>query len=355
MTLVGESIWQPDLTVEMANLRSGEDSSPEEFIPLVLPVNVSPIMTQPLRIHGVVPPVPTPLTATGEVDTGAIHRIVDHLVRGGCHAAFVLGSTGELASLPRKSRELVIRTSVKAIAGRIPLLVGIAANCPADSISLAKLASDLGADALVMAAPSYYDLSPDELKRYFVSILPELDRPTLLYNMPWLTGHVLDMDCLSAALEHANVIGFKDSSGDLDYLRQMIGVAATREGTTVLVGNEYIYLDGLELGAHGVVGGGGNIYPALFRALQDAFEQGDFETATRLQEQITRLGNRLFGITGRPTSVFSAVKAGLSTLGLCEPHMAPPLTGCSAAQIESIREILAGPDVELPQTVSAVA
>jgi 2-dehydro-3-deoxy-D-pentonate aldolase len=299
-------------------------------------------MNFPLRIQGLVPPVPTPLTAAGKVDVPAMHRIMTHLVDGNCDAAFVLGSTGELASLSAEARKTVIRTAANALAGRIPLLVGIAATCPAETISLARLASDLGADALVVAAPYYYDLSSGELKRYFDMILPQLDRPTLLYNMPWLTGHVLDRDCLSAALQHPNVIGFKDSSGDMAYLQEMIAVASTREGTTVLVGNEHFYLKGLQLGAHGVVGGGANIYPHLFRALQDAFDEADLQSAQRLQDQITRLGQALFGITGRPSSVFAAVKAGLAALGLCNPNMAPPLTACTAAHVDMIRKILDG-------------
>ncbi|MES2921960.1 MAG: dihydrodipicolinate synthase family protein [Verrucomicrobiota bacterium] len=301
-----------------------------------------------LRIHGVVPPVATPLTSSGHPDESALRRVIDHLVAGGCDAAFILGSTGELASLSGADREIVIRTAVNAAAGRIPVLVGIADTSPAATIDLARLASDLGSDALVMAAPYYYDLAADEMKRYFTSILPELDRPTLLYNMPWLTGHVLDIDCLTAALEHPNVIGFKDSSGDMAYLRQMIGVAATREGTTVLVGNEYFYLEALRLGAHGAVAGGANIYPRLFRALQDAFDRGDLEMALALQGRISRLGKQLFDLTGRPTSVFCAVKAGMAAIGLCEPHMAAPLTSFTAAEMVRVREIVNSPDATLP-------
>lgn len=266
---------------------------------------------------------------------------MDHLVRGGCDGAFILGSTGELASLPRGHRETMIRTSVKAAAGRIPILVGIADTCREDTLSLAGFASDQGCDALVLNAPCYYDLTSGELIRYFDSILPGLDRPTLLYNMPWLTGHVLDMDCLRAALEHPNVIGFKDSSGDLAYLEQMIAVSATRENVTVLVGNEYFYLEALRLGAHGVVGGGANLYPGLFRTLQDAHDKGDRITSAAIQSQITRLGNEIFDITGRPTSVFCAVKAGLAALGICEPHMLSPLTSCTDLQVAGIRETLA--------------
>ena len=163
-------------------------------------------MPDVLRIHGVVPPVPTPLTATGRVDESAIHRMMDHLVAGGCDAAFFLGSTGELASLSHDSRRTVIKTAVQAAAGRIPVLIGIADTCAANTLDLARLAAALGADALVMAAPYYFDLAPDELTRYFRTILPALDRPTLLYNMPWLTGHVLHSDCLRAAWSSARSV-----------------------------------------------------------------------------------------------------------------------------------------------------
>jgi 2-dehydro-3-deoxy-D-pentonate aldolase len=296
----------------------------------------------PIRVQGIVPPVPTPLTSSGQIDGDGIYRIMDHLVSGGCDAAFILGSTGELASLSRKHRETVIRIAIDAAAGRIPVLVGIGDNCREETLSLADYASDQGGDGLVLNAPSYYDLTTDELIRYFDSILPLLDRPTMLYNMPWLTGHVLEMNCLRAALEHPNVIGFKDSSGDLEYIERMIAVAATREDVTVLVGNEYFYLEGLKLGAHGVVGGGANIYPNLFRALQDAHDQGDRATSEAVQSEITRLGSRIFNITGRPTSVFCGVKAGLAAMGICESHMLHPLTSCTDLQVEAIRETLAG-------------
>lgn len=290
-----------------------------------------------LRIRGVVPPVCTPLTATGQVDEAAVSRIVDHLVAGGCDAAFFLGSTGEIPSLTREARETVIRRAVEAAARRLPILVGISDNCRQETLSLARMATRLGADALVMCAPSFYDLSQDELAGYFTSILTELELPVLIYNMPWLTGHVLGTECLRAVLDHELVIGFKDSSGDLDYLRGMVEVAATREGTTVLVGNESCYLDGLRLGAHGVVGGGGNIYPELFRGLQDAFDQGDLAGAAGFQETIRILGEGVFQITGRPSSVFCAVKGAMAAIGLCEAHMAPPLTSCTPAQVEEIR------------------
>jgi dihydrodipicolinate synthase/N-acetylneuraminate lyase len=293
------------------------------------------------RIQGVVPPVPTPLTASGELDGGALVRIFDHLAAGGVDAAFILGSTGELASLSVARREEVIGGAVAAAAGRLPVLVGIADTCMEDSLRLARLAGEVGAAAVVVAAPYYYDLSPDELRRYFCHLLSRLESPVMVYNMPWLTGHDLDEGTLRAVMDFPHLIGFKDSSGDLAYLERLLGIAASRPEVAVLVGNESLYLDGLRLGAHGVVGGGSNIHPVLFRRLLVAFRAGDEATAEACQRRINELGGRIFGLTGRPTSVFVTIKAALSCLGLCEPHVAPPLTCCTPSQLETLRGLLA--------------
>ena len=298
-------------------------------------------MTPLPLIQGVVPPVPTPLTAAGEVDRGALERIFDHLAAGGVDAVFLLGSTGELASLSLLQREEVIRGAVAVAAGRLPVLVGIADTCLEDSLRLGRLAGEVGAAAAVVAAPYYYDLSPDELRRYFCHLLSRLELPMMVYNMPWLTGHDLDESTLRAVMEFPNLIGFKDSSGDLGFLERLLGIAAPRPEVTVLAGNEALFLDGLRLGAHGVVGGGSNIDPGLFVRLLAAFRAGNESTAEDCQRRINELGRRIFGLTGRPTSIFVTIKAALSCLGLCEPHVAPPLTCCTPGQLETVREVLA--------------
>lgn len=293
--------------------------------------------TGPLRVSGIVPPVPTPYDSHGNVDVPALRKILRHLIEGGCHGVFMLGSTGELASLDSTARDVVVRITVDEIGGRIPVLTGIADTCPGASIALARRARDLGADAVVLAAPSYYDLSSDELVRYISHVLDHTGMPTLLYNMPWLTGHILDEACLRRALDYPHLIGFKDSSGDINYLAEMLRLASARPEVTVLVGNDALYHDALKLGAHGVVGGGATIHPRLFRALHDAHQSGDQRTAAGLQAKITAYGEKIYPVTGRPTSVFAAIKGALAVLGLCQPDMALPLTPCTPDELALIR------------------
>ncbi len=297
-------------------------------------------MKSSFPIHGIVPPVPTPLKADGNIDSPAFHRIAEHLVEGGIHAAFVLGSTGECASLSFKRRIEALDSASTAFQGLVPLIVGVGDSSLDQSVALACHAAEKGASAIVLNAPSYYEISGKEMRAYLDRIVPRLPLPLLLYNMPWLTGHSFDDATILHAMEFPTLAGFKDSSGDLGYLSNLVSLASARPELTVLVGNDFLFLDSLKLGAHGAVAGGANLYPHLFRQLHDAFATGDTGKAAVLQQEISVRGARIFSATGNPSSVFAAIKGGLAALGLCEPHMAPPIEPCSPELIARFRSLL---------------
>lgn len=285
-----------------------------------------------------VPPVPTPLQKNGKIDTAAVARIATHLQRGGMDAAFVLGSTGELASLSPHRRVDMIHAACDAFT--IPVLVGIGDSCIDQTLSLAHTAAAAGAAAVVLHAPSYYEIGTEEMCDYLNLVLPQLPLPVYLYNMPWLTGFRFDRETVRCGISHPGVKGIKDSSGQADTLKMLIEETAHRPEIRIFAGNEFLFLDALQAGAHGVVGGGSNLYPELFRELLSAFQTGDIAKATDRQRQINQLGESLFNLNGNPCSVFSTIKAGLASLGLCEPDMAPPLRSCSPEIRQRIRSIL---------------
>ncbi len=293
------------------------------------------------RISGIVPPVATPLTTGIEVDSEGFARVAGHLEAGGIDAAFVLGSTGELASLSQPNRRAAIRAAASAFS--VPLLVGIGDNCLDETRSLAAAAAEAGAAAVVLNAPSYYEISAREMRAYLDRVVASLPLPLFLYNMPWLTGHRFDAETVRHALQYPSLIGFKDSSGDLDVLQMLIDEASARPETTVLTGSEYQFLDALKLGAHGVVGGGSNMYPQLFRRLLDAWDSGDAAAAERCQARLSALSHSILGLTGNPTSGFATIKAGLAALGLCGPVMAPPIEACSTELVAQIGELIRRP------------
>jgi 4-hydroxy-tetrahydrodipicolinate synthase len=276
----------------------------------------------------------------GAVDRPAFEAIAEHLHQGGADGAFVLGSTGECASLSMPRRLEAVAAACEAFRGRMPLLVGIGDPSLDHSLMLAERAAAAGADAVVLNAPSYYEISPAEMRDYLDLILPRLELPVLLYNMPWLTGHSFDDETLRHAIGFPNLIGFKDSSGNPAYLAQLVRLASVRPELSVLVGNDFQFLHSLRLGAHGAVAGGATLYPWLFRSLMDADAAGDAARAEQLQEEIRSLGERIFSTTRQPSSVFASIKGGLAALGMCRPDMAPPIRGCTPEMVEKLASIL---------------
>ncbi len=295
-------------------------------------------MNHKLDALAIVPPVPTPLAKDGSLDTEAVGRIAAHLEKGGIDAAFVLGSTGELASLGKACRRAMIATSCEAF--RIPVMVGIGYSSMEESLELAEAAAAAGAAAVVLHAPPFYEINTDEMCDWLDLILPRLPLPVYLYNMPWLTGYSFDRETVRHGIAHPGVIGIKDSSGRMDTLEMLVEECVSRPEIRIFVGNEFLFLNALEAGAHGVVGGGGNLYPALFRELIDAWLAGDRETAAARQETINQLGKRIFDLNGTPCSGFATIKAGLAALGLCEPTMAPPLRTCTPEVRAAVASIL---------------
>ena len=166
-------------------------------------------MKSTTRIQGIVPPVPTPFRQDGSVDAESYHRIAGHLKAGGADAAFVLGSTGELSSLSHSRRREAIRAAADAFSGQLPLLVGIGDACLAESLDLAEAAAAAGADAVVLNAPSYYEISSSEMRAYLDVLVPQLPLPVMLYNMPWLTGHSFDDDTLRHAVDFSRIDRFQ--------------------------------------------------------------------------------------------------------------------------------------------------
>src|SRR6185503_2698057 len=106
-----------------------------------------------LPLRGIVPPLVTPLTSSGELDLPALERVIEHVLGGGVHAIFILGTTGEATSLPQEVRRPLIENTVRLVKGRVPVVVGVTDTVVAQGVSLAQFAADQGADAIVVSTP----------------------------------------------------------------------------------------------------------------------------------------------------------------------------------------------------------
>jgi 4-hydroxy-tetrahydrodipicolinate synthase len=304
-------------------------------------------LTAPL--HGVVPPVCTPLDATGAVDTDSLTRLVEHLIRGGVHGIFALGSSGEAVYLTDQQRALVVETVVATVRGRVPVLAGVIDTATPRVISHARTAAQLGADALVATAPFYTRTHPKEITGHFRALRQAVDLPLFAYDIPVSVGTKLPAQLVRELAADGTLAGLKDSSGDEGGLRRLLVALGGRHGRddgpapgfVVLTGSELTVDAALLAGADGVVPGLGNVDPAGYVRLYEAARAGDWAQAGMEQERLVTL----FGMVdagpeaemGRSSSALGAFKSALQQLGViaCRSTAIPqiPLGDAPVAEV----------------------
>jgi len=286
--------------------------------------------------HGVIVPLVTPVTVTGELDEAAARRLVEHLARNGC-GMLVLGTTGEIASLESALRRRYVEIAVQTAAGRSPVFACIGYNCVADSIAAGRDYLGLGVDGVVGLLPNYFKLEPAGMQAYFEQLADNLKGPLLVYNMPQTTGMSIPVEVIEALSHRANITGLKDSentAGRREIVDQRLG---GRDDFALFMGVASSSIEALRLGFDGIVPSSGNLYPERWRELFDAARAGDWARAGKLQQQLDALGaifqrNRSLGDS------LAALKAGLATRELCGPSMVPPLRALEPAEQAAVRE-----------------
>jgi 4-hydroxy-tetrahydrodipicolinate synthase len=274
--------------------------------------------------HGIIPPLVTPLRDRDELDEPGLERLIEHVLAGGVHGLFLLGTTGEAPSLGYGLRRRFLSRVAALVKGRVPLLVGITDTAFVESVGIARHAAEIGAAAVVLATPYYFPAGQTELIGYVERLLPELPLPVMLYNMPSLTKVAFETETLARLAEQPRIIGLKDSGGDLDYFQRALALRdARRPDWSIFIGPEALLPDALSLGADGGVAGGANIYPRLFVDCHRAFRTGDHARVAALRAGILDL-QRIYDIGKYPSRHIKATKCALSIKGLCDDFLAEP-------------------------------
>lgn len=291
-------------------------------------------------LHGIVPPLVTPLLNDDKLDVAALEILVEHLLRGGVHGLFILGTTGEFASLsPRLQRDL-IPLAMDLVAGRAPVLVGITSSCLSESMELAKLAAESGARAVVATTPFYFDISQEELLCYTKRLASTIPLPLVLYNMPQRSGVAFSVETIQALLDLETIIGIKDSSGDVSYFERVVAAASIRQDFAVLMGQELLIERALEMGAHGGVPGSANVFPALFVKLYKACQRGTHPNIAEFRAAIARIHQTLYADYQVSSDGIAPVKFALQQMGIGNGIMASPLASLNNTKAATISAAL---------------
>lgn len=295
--------------------------------------------------HGIIPPLLTPRTETGEIDRAGIAALVDHLVAGGVHGIFVLGSSGEVPYLTNAERDLVLSTAIEAADDRVPVLVGISEQTTTRTRDEADRLLAIGGDAAVVTTPFYALSDAAEVERHLRAIAAHVSVPVFAYDVPVRTHMKMPLDVLVRLAQEGVIAGVKDSSGDDIGFRRLLLATKHLPNFAVFTGHEVV-TDGAMLGgAAGIVPGLGNVDPAGYVRVYDAAKVGDWASAVAEQDRLARL----FDITGVATP--GRVSAGAAGLGgfktalqlmgvIGSNRMAEPMEALDAAEADRVREII---------------
>lgn len=272
-------------------------------------------MKKPLS--GIVPPLVTPLLDNETVDIESLERLIEHLIAGGVHGLFVLGTTGEEQSLSYKVRETMIRESCRINAGRLPILVCITDTSIVESIKLANVAKECGADGLVSAPPYYFATGQPELAQFYEELVPQLPLPVFLYNMPSHVKVSFAPTTVARLAKMPQVVGLKDSSANAVYFQSvMYAVRKVNPNFAMFCGPEEITGELVLMGADGGVNGGANMFPELYVAMYNAAKAHDIKTLVSLQQRIMQISSTIYTVGNHGSSYLKGLKCACQQLGI---------------------------------------
>ena len=291
------------------------------------------------RIEGILVPMVTPLRADFELDYDGLERLVEHLIAGGCAGLFPLGTTGGGPFLPMMKQMEVNRAVCRFAAGRLPVLTGVSAASPEDSVALGRAAREAGSAALVAAPPCYLPLTDAEIAAFYTMLAERTQLPVFVYNMPGMTKINMKPALLAKLAEIPGISGYKDSSKDMNALHEVLLALKHKEDFPIFVGPDTLMAETVILGGAGGVNAGANLFPEIFVKCREAARRGDLAEMMRRQEKIDTL-RLLYKIYPGFHAVAMGLKTGLKLKGICGNAVLPPLLQPDPALEEKVAAVM---------------
>jgi dihydrodipicolinate synthase/N-acetylneuraminate lyase len=285
-------------------------------------------------VDGILAPVTTPFDAAGAFAADALRRNVTALLAAGLAGIVVAGSTGEAPLLDPDEVRRLVAAGRAAVPRERHLLAGAGAEATRQAVALARAAGAEGADAVLVRPPGYFGpgLAADQLRDYFRAVADASPVPVFVYNIPKYTRVALPAALLGELATHPNVVGFKDSSGDID---NFAASRAAAPRAIALIGTASLLVPALERGAAGGIVGAACFAPRLCADLFRAFRAGDQARAAALQQRLAPLDRRIVGGLGP-----AGIKAAMAAAGLYGGPVRAPLADLSAADAREVAALV---------------
>jgi 4-hydroxy-tetrahydrodipicolinate synthase len=276
----------------------------------------------------------TPFGADGAVDEAAFVRLVEWQIESGINFLIPCGTTGEASTLSEEEWLRVVELTVKTAAGRVPVFGGCTHNATSEAVARAKkLAKTPGLTGILTANPYYNRPGQEGQYQHFRAIAEAVEMPILLYNIPSRTGVNLEPATVLRLAEIRNIIGIKESSGNVAQITELITQAPS--GFKVLSGDDGMTLPVLALGGVGLVSVASNAIPAQMAKMVGAALAGDWPTARAINCKYAALMKAHFS---EPSP--APVKAVLALMGRIEERLRLPMVPVTAATRQKLEAML---------------
>jgi len=283
----------------------------------------SPLGGKGKKYTGVIIPAVTPLTEKLQIDEAAVSRLFALFYKHNI-SPFILGTTGESASLPLQvKKDFVIAAGENKKMGSL-LYAGIGSNVLAESIDFASYCSLHAVDVVVATLPSYYGLTEKQMLKYFTTLANSISLPLFIYNIPATTHMSIPLAVIDELSKHKNIVGIKDSERSEERMLRSLQLWKDRKDFHYILGWAAKSADALLNGADGLVPSTGNLYPEIYAGMIKAFENGDKDKMYAMQKLSDDYG-ALYQVNRTLGESLHALKLLMKEKGLCEEYVMPPL------------------------------
>lgn len=287
------------------------------------------------QIYGVIPPVITPFTSRGEVDYQALTANLEKWNRTALAGYLILGSNSEFVYVSDEEKIRILEVARKQIPPDKVMIAGTGCEATEATITLTRRAAAIGADSVMVVTPAYYkpQMRPRVLIEHYRRVADASPIPVFLYNVPQFTGVILDPPTVARLAEHGNIVGMKDSAGNMIVFAQYLQQCST--DFQLFVGSAPVFLPALSLGARGGILAIANCAPEACLTIYSFFQEGKMHEA---QEQQLKLLPAMEAVTTR--FGIGGLKVAMDLLGYEGGWPRPPLLPSTPEEREEIRRAL---------------
>jgi 4-hydroxy-tetrahydrodipicolinate synthase len=283
--------------------------------------------------HGVFPYLVSPTDSAGQIRADVLGRLCDDLIGSGVHGLTPLGSTGEFAYLNREQRKTVVRTTIEAAAGRVPVVAGVASTSTADAVAQAKCYEKAGANGILAILEAYFPLKDAQVESYFRAIADAVDIPVVIYTNPQFQRSDLTLDVVARLAEHPRIRAIKDASTNTGRLLSIINRCGDK--LQVFSASAHIPAAVMLIGGAGWMAGPACVAPRQSVELYNLCVAHRWDEAMAVQRKLWRL-NEVFA----RYNLAACIKAGLTIQGYDVGGPVAPQSALTADECKVIEAVL---------------